>query len=342
MKKFLFILVILVLAASLVLNGYQYMNRRQSEMNQRIVFPDANTRENYNSVHRVREAHAYGTGKGIRVGILDTWFGTEKHPELYAGAEDFTGKGKSLTRYDDHGYWMAVTLREIAPDAEIYALNVRQNNKRREAKAVTAAIDWAVENDLDILTWSAGAFEEKYRKQIDRAADYAAENGIVLTFIHYDHDVNILPYGMFFNYHSGEYGREPDLRLYPFDYNVLRMPLYQDYVRYGLNEDSGDGMPYFSYSSMSPLLAGFVAVLMEIYPGLTPGEYRGLLTDTSREYYYRGRDVRNVPDLAATAAFLKDRQEASARLSCAPGGEPLRGGTESFIEHSVVQMQNGN
>ncbi|MFO8175801.1 MAG: hypothetical protein R6T96_16070, partial [Longimicrobiales bacterium] len=91
----------------------------------RLVFPDANSRPTSFSVHNLHRARELASGAGVKVGILDHSFGLDAHPELYAGGENFqTGMwGETFREQSHHGYWMALALREVAPAAEIYALN---------------------------------------------------------------------------------------------------------------------------------------------------------------------------------------------------------------------------
>ena len=124
---------------------------------------------------------------------------------------------------------MALVLKEIAPDVEIYALNISFKDEEQKTENMVKAIDWAIDHDLDVLTYSSSRFLEKNRKKLDEAVDKAMENNIVTTFIHYDHKENILPDGFFAYRGSEDYNsRKPDLDIYHFDYNTLFL---KDYFR---------------------------------------------------------------------------------------------------------------
>ena len=47
-----------------------------------LVFPGANSRTTYFSMHHIGEAQEITRGAGVKVGILDHLFGTEVHPDL--------------------------------------------------------------------------------------------------------------------------------------------------------------------------------------------------------------------------------------------------------------------
>ena len=180
MKKSLVILLITALLASLIFNFKLIHN--QTESFTAYVFNDGNTRETYETVHHIKEAQSISTGKGIKIGILDKYFGYQKHSDLYSGGKDFTNNSESFENIDEHGYWMANTLKEVAPDTEIYALNVRGKNHLETANAIKTAIDWAIENKIDILTYSAEGFSPEVKSIIDEAVDKAVKNNIVTTF----------------------------------------------------------------------------------------------------------------------------------------------------------------
>lgn len=279
-----------------------------------ISFPDANTRPTYNTYHHINEAHKLATGKGIKVGIIGKYFGFLDHQNMYAGGKDFTGDSESFEEIAEHGLWMATTLKEIAPDVEIYALCARENNREKEAQNISDAIDWAIANNLNILTYSAQAFRPEDRTVIDQAVGKAIAHGIVTTFIHYDLANNLLP-DDFFPGTQDTGNREADVNIFHFDYNLLMIFRYENYLK--SNRQVGNnvgGLPYFSNSSMSPVLAGIVAMMMEINPHLSPEAYKNTLVKTSYKTNYKGHLVSRVADAPAAISYLMnatDEKESS-------------------------------
>ncbi len=267
-----------------------------------LHFPNANTRDTYESVHHVKEAQQMATGKGIKVGIIGTYFGYNENRDLFAGGENFTENKRDFKDIGEHGLWMAVTLKEIAPDVEIYALNARNNNPETEAEAIIKAIQWAIDNDIDILTYSAAPFGEEYRDEIDSIVKKAVKNGIVTTFIHYGLEENILP--NILSTESG-YSREPDLNIYHYDYNLIRLDMYKQYREMDKSGMKLHDDPYLSYSSMSPVLAGFIAMMKEVNNTLTPSDYKRILKETSKEVNYRGSVIKTVVDAPAAVEYMK-------------------------------------
>jgi len=285
-KKVAISLTVLIVL-SLALNVFFFVIK-QSEVKY-AVFKDANSRDTYFSIHNVGEAQTLSTGKGIKVGVLDHYFGFRKHRDLYAEGVDFLDEESAFNEIAEHGYWLSTTLREIAPDVEIYALNAACNNEKQRVGAMVEAIDWAISNNLDVLTYSYDPISGENVKELDAAVERAVEHGIVTTFIHYPHPKNLFPFGMYTP--SKPYVRAPDVNILHYDYNTL---LFNDYIR-NLESPQRYG-PFLSISSTSVVTAGFVALLKEISGDLKPEDYRNILIETSRELQYEDRTSGRTSD----------------------------------------------
>lgn len=271
-----------------------------------VNFYNANTRDSYESIHHIKEAQKIATGKGVKIGIIDKYFGFKKHGNIYAGGKDFLNTREKFEQIDEHGFWMAITLKEIAPNVEVYALNARSADKAEEAKAIVNAIDWAIENNINILTYSGEPFTSQYIGLIDSAISKANGKGIVTTFIHYTYSTNILPYILSPNNDEG-YSREPDVNIFHFDYNLLLLDSYKKYLKADRKPTSGDAIPFLSLSSMSPVTAGVVAMMMEVNHNLKPEDYKQILINTSKELDYKGGKVKHVVDAPAAINMAKGK-----------------------------------
>jgi hypothetical protein len=251
--------------------------------NSTYCFTDANSRETYFTLHNVRIAHRYSKGKGVKIGVIDWLFGLEQYKSLYTGVADISGNSEQLGG-EGHGLWMATTLREIAPECEIYALNaISYESEDERLLLLEKAVDWAIDNKLDVLTYSHAAFSGDNRTRVNEAVEKAVKFGLVTTFIHNDAPHNIYPDGCISS-RFNKPNREPDVNILHFDYNVFREDVYQRYtdkIQKGQWIDSGDDIPFFSLSSMSPVLGGFIALMKAIRPKLTADECRKILIKTS-------------------------------------------------------------
>lgn len=268
---------------------------------------NANSRPTYFSVHGIAAAQEHSRGRGIRVGILDHYFGTEVHPDLYAGSANFLGVDATdkLTAIAEHGYWMAKTLREIAPEVEVFALNTASRDEAQRADAISRAVDWAILNDLDILTYSHRKFSTEARKVVDAAVDRAHAAGLVTVFIHYGHPENLLPGGLF---PAIEDGRQPDVFVLHYDYSVLFTEWFAELQQTG--KSSRGYEPFLSISSTAPVTAGVVAMMRSLAPDLTPARCRQILRSTSKPMTFEGEEVPRALD--AAAAVNKAATEARA------------------------------
>ena len=244
-----------------------------------VAIPNANSRPTYFTMHRIGEAQQIATGRGVKIGIIDHFFGFDDHRSLYAGGADFLGDENAFRKIGEHGLWLARTAKEIAPGAEIYALNATTNNEEQKVEAMVKAIDWAIEHDLDVITYSNRAFSPALRPKIDRAVEKATAAGISCVFIHYTHPLNLLPFPMAPASAEPSYERPGDINVYHYDYNVLLLDGYQRFAS-GKRKES----PYLSVSSTSIVVAGVIAMMREIDGSRSPAEYKRILIATSRPF----------------------------------------------------------
>jgi hypothetical protein len=267
-----------------------------------LVFPGANSRPTYFSIHNVREAWETSRGAGVKVGILDHSFGFRTHPGLYAGGQSFQTDdwARSFDTVSHHGYWMASTLRELVPDVEIYALGTYSGDESAKVDAMVHAIDWAIANHLDVLTYSAERFSAAVRPKLDSAVDRALAAGIVTTFIHYPHPGNLLP--TWLGPRTGDDEREPDLNILQYDYQVVFTRRYGDWTRRG--RESGY-VPFLSISSTSPVTAAFVAMLKSVRPDLGPADVKRVLRETARPMTFEGSRAERAVDTAAALRSVR-------------------------------------
>ncbi len=270
-----------------------------------LYFPNANSRPTYFTIHNVYDAWTISKGAGVKVGILDHSFGYDAHPGLYAGGENFQPDwAESFKNGSHHGFWMASTLREIAPEAKIYALGTYSSNGSQKVDAMFRAIDWAIAHDLDVLTYSADRFSPKDRARLDGAVDRAIAKGIVTTFIHYPHPGNLLP--TWLGPRTGDDERDPDVNILQYDYLVIFTKQYADWMRH---RKGGEYQPFLSISSTSPVTAGFVALLKSARPDLKPAEIKEILMKTSRETTFEGRTSPRTVDIAAALRSVTKLQK---------------------------------
>lgn len=321
LKKIITIILSVALALSLIGNILQFTARKTNKSEKpltNIMFSNANSRDTYFTIHNIAEAHKENKGKGIKVGVIDWNFGSQDNKNLYYDVKDFTGYSNNFG--DGHGKWMATVLKEIAPECEIYALatGLDTYEEGEFTNVLIEAIDWSIDNKLDILTLSVAKLSDENIAKLDVAVDRAIEQGIVTTFIHYENPNNILPFGLLeYDDNSISYSRLPDINIFHYDYNTLFIDQYLEYLTneppktYG-DIKNGGYIPFISFSSMSPVTAGFVAILKSENNTLSPAEYKKILIETSYSKNFRGIadfenvEVDHVVDIGSALKYLKD------------------------------------
>ncbi len=285
-----------VFVAAMALGAAACHRSQRVEVPPAFYFPAANSRPTYFTIHNVYDAWVTSKGGGVKVGILDHSFGFRTHPGLYAGGANFqTGRwGAAFDTVSWHGYWMAATLREVAPDVEIYALGTYSSDESSKVDAMVRAIDWAIAHDLNVLTYSGERFSAAVRPRLDSAVARAVAKGIVTTFIHYPYPANLLPTCLCPR--NGDDERDPDLNVLHYDYSVLFTKQYADWMDRGA---ASGYRPFLSISSTSPVTAGFVAILKSARPDLGPAALKRVLMETSHATTFEGRSAPRTVDIAA-------------------------------------------
>ena len=255
------------------------------------------------AVHNVRAAHAITSGAGSRVGILASSFAEDAHPELYAATVVLPG-GTPTHRSDREsyeGYWTALALRDVAPEAEIYGLIIEGKTENERLVALEAALDWAVEHSLDAITYCAGQFSPSARNRLGPAIDRAVEAGVVVVFLGYDHPRNLRP---------GSFQARPevsapsaDLDIYNYDCTVV---LADTFVALLESDDNPIQRfkPFLARPSRGALTAGLVALIRSVRPDLPPSGVKAVLRKTSRPMVVQGRIGRHAPDALKAVSAL--------------------------------------
>ncbi|PSL45785.1 minor extracellular serine protease Vpr [Salsuginibacillus halophilus] len=134
------------------------------------------------------------TGEGIKVGIIDTGI-DYNHPDLmknYKGGADLVdgdddpmetkGKKGAETFHGTHVAGIIAangTVRGVAPDADLYMYRALGPGGQGSTETILAAIEQAVEDEVDVLNLSLGSPVNGPDWPTSRALDQAAENGVI-------------------------------------------------------------------------------------------------------------------------------------------------------------------
>lgn len=133
-----------------------------------------------------REAFASYTGRGVRVGIIDSGV-NPAHPHVGGVAGGIRISSNDDDRSNDyldylgHGTAVAGAIREKVPDAELYAVKVFDRALTTNIEIIIKALDWCVENHIDVINLSLGTVNFEHRNSIEGAVARANKNGCVIV-----------------------------------------------------------------------------------------------------------------------------------------------------------------
>ncbi|WZY01672.1 S8 family peptidase [Bacillus sp. FSL W7-1360] len=242
------------------------------------------------------------SGEGVKVAVLDT--GIANHPDLrIAGGVSFID-GESYTDKNGHGTHVAGTIAArdnhigvvgVAPDADLYAVNVLGSAGSALTSVVIQGIEWAIENDMDIVNLSLGSNAPS--RTLEAAVDAARENDVLVVaasgndghpFVSYPaRYLSVLSVGAVDENNRrasfSQYGSGLDIVAPGVD--VLSTYLDGSYVR-----ASGTSMA-------TPAVTGAAALLKEKHPAWTASQIEmGLLTeaDSLRSRFEYGYGLLNA------------------------------------------------
>ncbi len=136
------------------------------------------------------EVHPVNSGEGIKVAILDTGI-DYGHPDLddnYAGGYDFVNADPYPLDDHYHGTLVAGAVAAedndsgvvgVAPAAELYALKVLDDEGSGWSSDIIAALNWAVNNGMDVANMSFGGPD--YSWSLETAVANAYQAGVLLV-----------------------------------------------------------------------------------------------------------------------------------------------------------------
>ena len=143
--------------------------------------------------------HVHARGAGVRVAVLDTGVDLT-HPQyahqLLPGldlidfdmdpSEETNGVDDDGDGYIDeawgHGTFVAGVVSQLAPDAEILPIRVLDADGRASQWAVIEAVEYAIEQDVDVINMSFGLPDKQKSKELSEVLKRAAkEHDIVIV-----------------------------------------------------------------------------------------------------------------------------------------------------------------
>jgi hypothetical protein len=120
----------------------------------------------------------------VRVGIVDSGVHAQ-HPHVGGVAGGITVEADSysadfLDRVG-HGTAIAALIHSLAPSADLLAIRIFDHSLATSIRRVIRAIDWCLENDVQIINLSLGTTNPDHRDALEAAVDRVKSSGAVLV-----------------------------------------------------------------------------------------------------------------------------------------------------------------
>ncbi len=124
----------------------------------------------------------------IKIGVIDS--GINFNHQMLAGQEPrgvsfdlIDGEVKAGSSFFDvngHGTSCAGIILEKAPNAQLFSIKVLDKNLRSRGDVLVRAIEWAIDNKIDILNISLGTTSTKHKNDLLGVCDRAIKNNIMM------------------------------------------------------------------------------------------------------------------------------------------------------------------
>lgn len=130
-----------------------------------------------------RPSHFPGaSGRGVRIAVIDSGVNLA-HPHVCALTHGVVLDGSPFVSVDDevgHGTAVIAAIQEKAPEAGYYAVKVFGAALRTNASLLTQAIEWAIDQRMDLVNLSLGTSNPERRAELQALAGRAVRAGVLL------------------------------------------------------------------------------------------------------------------------------------------------------------------
>lgn len=227
-----------------------------------------------------------GTGRGVRVGIVDSGVDAG-HPAVGAVAGgvvvEADADAENGIRYVEgqhadlfgHGTACAGIIRRAAPEAELYSIRVLGERLTGKGRVFAAGLRWAIENGMQVVNLSLSTGKSDYYGMFHEIADEAYFRNVLLVCAVNNVAGPTYPSQYASVFSVAAYPGKDPLR---FAYNTAP-PV--EFGAPGIDVD----VPWLDHGSIritgnsfaAPHITGVVARILSKHPGLTPFEMKTIL-----------------------------------------------------------------
>lgn len=228
------------------------------------------------------------TGEGMRIAVIDSGIEAD-HPVLEGCVRggvgiDFDPTAKDNLRYtaedvpeDNYGHGTACAgiIHSLAPEAELYSVRVLSREGKGRSLQFAAGINWAIENDMQVMNMSLSTSSKDYYALFHQLADDAYFKNTMLVSA-----VNNVPAPSYPSLYSSvvsvaaHAGQDPFTYYYnpdpPVEFGAPGIDVRVAWINHGYLTTTGN-------SFAAPHMAGIVALIRSKHPQLTPFQIKTVL-----------------------------------------------------------------
>ncbi|MEM3154403.1 MAG: S8 family serine peptidase [Candidatus Woesearchaeota archaeon] len=239
------------------------------------------------------------TGKDVKIAILDTGVGPHNSINV-AKASSFVS-GEDTADQNGHGTHVAGIAQGVAKDAAIYNAKVLNKNGAGTTSQIIAGINWAVEQNVDIISMSFGGMFTELDGPLASAVKEAMQHGVIFVAAAGNCKQGC---GGFYGVTTPGNVKEVITVGAVDDNNVVTSfssgDTFDGYIKPDITAPGvsitsawlNNGQSTKSGTSMStPFVAGVIALLLEKEPGLTNEKVKQKLEETATDAGSAGKDT---------------------------------------------------
>jgi subtilisin len=234
-------------------------------------------------------------GEGIKVAVVDSGIEAD-HPDLGEAVRggvivEYKPEGTTEILPDDtpkdifgHGTACAGIIHSLAPEAELYSVRVIGNDMKGKAVQFAAGLQWAIDNDMQVINLSLSTSKREYYAMFHKLADDAYFKNVVLVSA-----VNNIPAPSYPSLYSSvisvaaHQGKDPFTFYYnpspPVEFGAPGIDVDVAWIDKGHSTITGN-------SFAAPHIAGISTLILAKHPELTPFQLKTVLyacaTNTKR------------------------------------------------------------
>ena len=241
-------------------------------------------------LHEITPEWAWGgsTGRGVKVAVIDSGINAD-HPAVGGAVRGYVRvyEEQGKYRFDEaphtdqfgHGTACAGLIHKVAPEAELYSVQVLKPTGGGSGAAFAAGLHWAIEHNMDVCNLSLGTTSRDFFAALHELADTASFKRIILVTAANNQPQPSFP-SMYASVISVACNDEQD----PFHFYFNPAPPV-NFGAPGIDVEiawqDGGYAKMTGNSFAAPHMAGIIALILAKHPGLTPFLVKTILRSTA-------------------------------------------------------------